>query len=376
LELLLSKPSKHSVLSFGEDYGSYCAAWEDGACSESLDLKKCTNGPGHTCGSKKGCHELWDGYNFNQDQLWCCDSWCYVNATTCTANADLGIDVLESWLDIPGLYYSYGACEDDQTFPKATKEDLYNEDNDAVTLSSYASYTAETCPYRAQPTGCECIGSNDALGRDQKAMHGEDYGKWCAAWEDGLFANTSLTAAQVKALADGSHTGGGNLSAAGAVGALCHEHWPKYKWHEPQPWCCDDWCYVDATTCNGTKYGIDVKPSWTGRNLYYSYGACADWKTKPTKPVAEAPGRAANFAKRSCATCPWAKSVVLAWNGSQTMQTQSELSCMQDYGMSAKTTAPGRQCETFKVPDSASGLAARSGFAASVAAVALVAAMS
>jgi hypothetical protein len=49
---------------------------------------------------------------------------------------------------------------------------------------------------------------------------------------------------------------------------------------------------------------------------------------------------------------------------------------VQDYGMSAKTTAPGRQCETFKVPDSASGLAARSGFAASVAAVALVAAMS
>ena len=77
LELLRSKPSKHPVpdfgedSSFGEDYGSYCAAWEDGACSESLDLKKCTNGPGHTCGSKKGCHELWDGYNFNQDQLWC-----------------------------------------------------------------------------------------------------------------------------------------------------------------------------------------------------------------------------------------------------------------------------------------------------------------
>ena len=101
------------MLSFGEDYGSYCAAWEDGACSESLDLKKCTNGPGHTCGSKKGCHELWEDYNFNQDQLWCvvlrvasvcwtfslitfnpdladaswqcrcCDSWCYVNATTC-----------------------------------------------------------------------------------------------------------------------------------------------------------------------------------------------------------------------------------------------------------------------------------------------------
>lgn len=54
-----------------------------------------------------------------------------------------------------------------------------------VTLSSYAAYTQETCPYRVQPTGCECIGSNDALGEYERARHGQDYGKWCAAWEDG-----------------------------------------------------------------------------------------------------------------------------------------------------------------------------------------------
>ena len=71
--MLETKPSKHSVETFGEDYGSYCAAWEDGACSDSIDLKTCVNGPGHTCGTKKGCHELWNdsGYNFNEDQLWC-----------------------------------------------------------------------------------------------------------------------------------------------------------------------------------------------------------------------------------------------------------------------------------------------------------------
>jgi hypothetical protein len=71
LELLKGKETKHSVTTFGEDYGSYCAAWEDGACSDSIDYSKCINGPGHTCGTKKGCHDLWPDYNFNQDQTWC-----------------------------------------------------------------------------------------------------------------------------------------------------------------------------------------------------------------------------------------------------------------------------------------------------------------
>jgi len=46
---------------------------------------------------------------------------------------------------------------------------------------------------------------------------------------------------------------------------------------DEQAWCCDAWCYVDERTCNASKYGIDIKKSWTGRNLYYSYGACGDW---------------------------------------------------------------------------------------------------
>ena len=33
-----------------------------------------------------------------------------------------------------------------------------------MTLVSYAAYTAKTCPFTAQPDGCECTGNNDALG--------------------------------------------------------------------------------------------------------------------------------------------------------------------------------------------------------------------
>jgi len=365
LELLTSVETKHSVSSFGEDYGSYCAAWEDGACSASIDYNKCINGPGHTCGNKKGCHDLWPDYNFNTDQIWCCDSWCYVNATTCKEEDHEGLEVKKSWLNIDGLYYSYQACEDSISFPKAKIQDVYDAENAAVTLTSYAAYTQDTCPYKVQPTGCECIGSNDALGQYERDRHGQDYGKWCAAWEDGVIATGTANA--VKALADGSHTGGGNLTTLGR-GAGCNAHWPdSYDWTEPQAWCCDSWCYVDADKCNATKYGIDVAKSWTGKNLYYSYGACGDWVTKPTKPEKEAQGRAANFSKHTCATCPWAKHVVNAYGGKDRAsnnntyhvpQKESEATCLQDYGMKAKTTAPGRTCESFNVPDAASSLSA------------------
>ena len=72
---------------------------------------------------------------------------------------------------------------------------LYDKDNSAVTLTSYATYTAKTCPYTVPAHGCECLGNNDALkyeadgitllAKNEKsaANHGEDYGKWCAAWE-------------------------------------------------------------------------------------------------------------------------------------------------------------------------------------------------
>ena len=73
-----------------------------------------------------------------------------------------------------------------------------------------------------------------------------------------------------------------------------------------QPWCCDAWCYV-SPTCNAAKYGIDIGDSWTGKNLTYSYGACADWKTRPTKPEKETAGKAADLSQYSCATCPWSE---------------------------------------------------------------------
>ena len=102
-----------------------------------------------------------------------------------------GFSVDESWLKIPGLYYSYGVCEDDQSFPQDPLGAAYDHHNKAVTLTSRASYTAQTCPYTVQPDGCECTGDNYALGADEKAKHGQDYGRWCAAWEDGLYTDGS-----------------------------------------------------------------------------------------------------------------------------------------------------------------------------------------
>ena len=140
LELLASVPSKHSVSKFGRDYGSYCAAWEDGACSSGTH----TVGPLHSCGTLAGCDELWPSYDFDADQSWCCDSWCYVNQTTCTADIQkkYGLKVEKSWLNVTDLFYSYEVCQDDQTAPKNV-----DYERSKPIDKSYAHFTRETCPY-------------------------------------------------------------------------------------------------------------------------------------------------------------------------------------------------------------------------------------
>ena len=55
------------------------------------------------------------------------------------------------------------ACEDDQSFPKQSPMAVYDDKNLAVTLNSYATYTAQTCPYTVEANGCACLGNNDAL---------------------------------------------------------------------------------------------------------------------------------------------------------------------------------------------------------------------
>ena len=137
----------------GADYGSFCAAWEDGLCHPTASLP---NPDGHhSCGTLSTCDALWSSYNFNDDHGWCCEAWCYVNASTCDGTAH-GIDVARSWATTADIYYSYGACADTQ----------------------YATYTEDTCPYRSTMPGCECSGDNSALGAVELAKHGADYGKW------------------------------------------------------------------------------------------------------------------------------------------------------------------------------------------------------
>jgi len=75
------------------EYGSYCAAWEDGDCTR------------HGCGDKALCDVMWPTYT---PGTWCCQPWCYVNET-CRLD-----DVATSVLSGAGyvLKYSYKACTD------------------------------------------------------------------------------------------------------------------------------------------------------------------------------------------------------------------------------------------------------------------------
>ena len=144
-----------------------------------------TMGPTHTCKGTRAssCQAHWPSYDFDKDQSWCCDSWCYVSNVTCTPELQekYGITLGESWTET-GLWYSYGACPDAWSAPKGME---------AV---SFSTYDKDTCPYtketstsvsvsaRPNPTlpGCECTGDNRLLGVEEKAVHGADYGKWCS----------------------------------------------------------------------------------------------------------------------------------------------------------------------------------------------------
>lgn len=138
LELRRKTSSGHSVALFGEDYGTYCAAWEDGVCSSG----ELSTGPLHSCGSLATCEQLRAADNLGVDQS-CCDAWCYVNETTCTQQLQTkyNITVHESNL-FSGLYYSYGACQDDFSSP----ENVEYARGSPIS-KSYATYTMETCPY-------------------------------------------------------------------------------------------------------------------------------------------------------------------------------------------------------------------------------------
>ena len=166
LALLETVPSKHDVASFGDTYGSYCAAWEDGACSPD-NAGPFSAGPKHTCGTLTGCSDLWaTDYDFSLNQPWCCDSWCYVDVATCTEEVqeEYGITASPSWLNVPGLYYSYGACKDDQSGPANMPFDVRFAYLKAD--ASYATYTAATCPYIADPAPLEVD--------DDKHVNGEE----------------------------------------------------------------------------------------------------------------------------------------------------------------------------------------------------------
>ncbi|CAK9112719.1 Nuclear distribution protein nudF 2 (Lissencephaly-1 homolog 2) (LIS-1 2) [Durusdinium trenchii] len=71
------------------EYGTSCAAWDDGDCSA------------HACGTLQQCNEL---YPDSTSGLWCCRAWCYVSAS-CTLT-----DVQPTTVGSSSLYYSYQAC--------------------------------------------------------------------------------------------------------------------------------------------------------------------------------------------------------------------------------------------------------------------------
>ncbi|EKX34936.1 hypothetical protein GUITHDRAFT_118870 [Guillardia theta CCMP2712] len=107
--------ASQTLLSLGvqTNYGSYCAAWEDGDCAS------------HACGEKKTCVQMWPE---SAPGTWCCEAWCYVDPNTCKLQdvtlSVVGILAAGNQTGVQPLSYSYQTCLDTPT-----------------------KYTSSTCPW-------------------------------------------------------------------------------------------------------------------------------------------------------------------------------------------------------------------------------------
>lgn len=124
--------------------GIRCAAWEDGKCTPGSTAASLDGM--HTCNGTdaSSCEAHWPSYDFTQDQSWCCDSWCYVDNTTCTPElqAKYGISLADSWTGA-ALKYSYEACADPWSAPQAQEVVDYSPQTfSQVILHAYLAWHA------------------------------------------------------------------------------------------------------------------------------------------------------------------------------------------------------------------------------------------
>mmetsp|Transcript_26415 Transcript_26415/g.42382 ORF Transcript_26415/g.42382 Transcript_26415/m.42382 type:complete len:358 (-) Transcript_26415:79-1152(-) len=276
----------------GRDYGTFCAAWDDGVCDAAAT--EANEKGAHSCGTSDNCHKLWGPgssakVEFNQNQEWCCKSWCYIDEKTCNATK-WNIRIEKSARTTADVWLTYDGCPD--AYSRADNRNNFVGDVN----KSFALYDPGSCPYRPLIPGCECTGINTPLGEDNLKVHGSDYGRWCGAWEDGQCDDDAISA-NVR----------GSTSCRGKA-IKCEDHWPEYKFDTSQVWCCHSWCYVNATTCihdpDGKIHGVEVYESWTGTDLTWSYQACADPWLAP-KQIAQSAYAPASFSFYDESTCPY-----------------------------------------------------------------------
>jgi len=231
------------------DYGHYCAAWDDG------------DGTRHSLGTNTQCHTLWPDLAVGD---WCCQAWCYVDAS-CP-------DALPAWAndenDVP-LYYSYSAACDAEAGPGLNVETEYSD---------------ATCPWG----DCECVGDGNAYPPTVTAEIGfaANYGTYCAAWEDGNCG------------ARNDETG---MHECGAERKECDEMWwknPATPKRASGDWCCQSWCYVGA---NCPLPDVSVSTINTSTPLSLSYNTCQrqDTTAQYTVDVTDSQGEVTE------GTCPF-----------------------------------------------------------------------
>lgn len=225
---------------------------------------------------------------------WCASSWCLVDACKCNISSTPKTSsyLVNSTYQGRTIYYSYATCG---------AQDSWTSSNHAIACVNQANQSQCKALSKCAWTGTKCVGKEVAScgSQSNEAVLGKAECR-CIG-----FANIT-----------GSVSAGINstfYNYPAEVGSYCSA-WdngrnPSCTGNSKDSWCADNWCYVDACSCNLStvpkKLNYFEGATYQGRPLFYSYAACGvQDKFTATKNAQGCP----NFDSTTCAQqdhCVW-----------------------------------------------------------------------
>jgi len=264
-------------------FGATCKSWD------AEDMSKTFNGAW-------GCEQYADGTEKGNPNHFCRDTWCYVDACSCATNTPIETVMFEG---AKGLFFSYDLCCDglatetlctgtgsmcgwDATTKKCSQKgsasDYLNtkcSPRDETTCKKFSSCawadskcSAASVEVREKALSCSKVVNNGAcqckMPKDLTTMT--------------MFAGSTNKYSYLTYGVDEAFGGSCKSWDSEAISAEfndwgCLDFSAGQKADEPNSFCRDTWCYVDACSC-ASNVPIETAMFKDAKGLYFSYDLC------------------------------------------------------------------------------------------------------